>query len=430
MITGLLDNEEIDYSTYQENDQKMPIPDSACLKIFCMPGDKKNIDGYWPKIAAINKQISGPAIIVSKFEDIASYQAGIKEGIYYFLNTPSGKKHILNQIKLLASNTGDAVIEASISDSHLISGESADSTSPLIFSLKNNIHYRSLTKSPPGAGIKKKHAMPYEADNNDVSLEMKNELQRGLDQKEFRLYYQPVIDINKNNLAGFESLIRWKHPVKGIIPPDEFIPAAEKTNLIIPMGYWIIEEAIRQIYHWKNEFIIDQPFKVGINLSAKQFLHEGLSEKIVKEVSKKNLFPENVAFEITESAFMEDMEMANMTLLTLKSKKFPLYLDDFGTGYSSLTYLLHFPVDTIKIDKSFVEWMHIDDQSREIVRSVTSLAHNLNMKVVAEGIESEEHLSMINEFGCDLAQGYFFSKPLPSDEATLFVQKYYKSSYS
>jgi len=130
-----------------------------------------------------------------------------------------------------------------------------------------------------------------------------------------------------------------------------------------------------------------------------------------------NMDPENIIFEITESAFMEDMESANIILLTLKSKKFTLYLDDFGTGYSSLTYLLHFPVDTLKIDKSFVEWMHIDEQSEEIVRSVISLAHNLKMKVVAEGVETEEHLSMIREFKCDYGQGYFFDKPLNSEDA-------------
>jgi len=262
------------------------------------------------------------------------------------------------------------------------------------------------------------------SDSKEIEV-TKKELQKALDQKEFTLYFQPVIDLANNKLAGFESLIRWNHPEKGIVPPDEFIPSSEETGMILPIGNWIIDEALLVLKNWQETFNINSLFKIGINLSAKQFLLEDISESIIKKIEDAKIPPQNVALEITESAFMEDMEQANLALLTFKSKGIPLYLDDFGTGYSSLTYLLHFPVDTLKIDKSFVEWMHIDDQSREIVRSVASLAQNLNMKTVAEGIETIEHAEMARSFGCNLGQGYYFSKPLPLDKATELIAKYF-----
>lgn len=415
-VTQLLNSEGIESFIYEENLQVNLAAGEDLLKIFCLPADRESGRINWPAVSAINGRFAGPALVVSNLSRIESFQSGIREGCLYFISTPSGRKHLLKQIKQLAEVPPDEL-------QNELPGTPGETcyTSPLVFSLQNSIHYRSLKKKPES-----RVPLAENGGTDSVSPEMKTDLERGLREGEFRLYYQPIIDISTNRLSGFESLIRWEHPEKGMIMPDDFIPPAEQTNLIIPMGYWIIEEAVGQIHRWKQEFALDLPFRVGVNLSAKQFLHEGLSDRILHEVKRKNISPENIAFEITESAFMEDMEKANITLLTLKSNHFPLYLDDFGTGYSSLTYLLHFPVDTIKIDKSFVEWIHIDDQSREIVKSVSSLAHNLHMKVVAEGIESEEHLDLIQEYGIDLGQGYFFSKPLSASGATSFIAKYFQ----
>ena len=243
------------------------------------------------------------------------------------------------------------------------------------------------------------------------------------------MYYQPIISLENEKLSGFESLIRWQHPVRGLLPPDSFIPVVERSPLIIPLGFWIIEETTRQLSEWNRLFPSADHLRITINLSARQFLSTELSSKIIDYVESHGLDPSKIGFEITESSFMEDRDTANTTLLTLKGHNFPLYLDDFGTGYSSLSYLLSFPVNVLKIDKSFVEWMHIDEQSSEIVKSVTALAHNMKMQVVAEGIESQEHCSMAKDFGCDYLQGYFFSRPIPSGEAAEFIRNNYDKKF-
>ncbi|HOW83870.1 MAG TPA: EAL domain-containing protein, partial [Spirochaetota bacterium] len=171
------------------------------------------------------------------------------------------------------------------------------------------------------------------------------------------------------------------------------------------------------------EFSFSPPIRVNVNLSARQFVLDELCERIFRIVEEYRVPPESLAFEITESAFMEDMESANLMLLKLKAGKHRIYMDDFGTGYSSLSYLQHFPVDTLKIDKSFVEWMHIDEQSEQIVRAIIDLAHNLKMTVVAEGVEVDEHRDVLKKYGCDYGQGYYFSKPLDVPAARQYLRK-------
>jgi EAL domain-containing protein (putative c-di-GMP-specific phosphodiesterase class I) len=227
-------------------------------------------------------------------------------------------------------------------------------------------------------------------------------------------------------MTGFEALIRWNHPERGLVPPFEFIPIAERLPLIIPLGFWIIEEAVKQLLSWEKKFIFSEPVRIGINISGTQFIHPELSNGIGKIIKEYGANPEYIVFEITESAFMADMEAANFQLLRLKSNRHPIYMDDFGTGYSSLTYLQHFIVDTVKIDRSFVRWMHMDEQSEQIVRSVVGLAHNLRMKVVAEGVEEIQHLAMLRELGCDYGQGYYFSAPLEANEAEEYMLNFYK----
>ncbi|MGL4369434.1 MAG: putative bifunctional diguanylate cyclase/phosphodiesterase, partial [Spirochaetota bacterium] len=250
-------------------------------------------------------------------------------------------------------------------------------------------------------------------------------MRTALERNEFELWYQPVIDLATGSLSGFESLVRWKDADTGrIVMPDRFIPAIENDDIVIPFGFWIIEEACRQIGVWKEKFSCDPPLRVGINLSARQFTCGVLVERIIDIIRRHSVDPAAIALEITESAFMDDMDTANIMLLKLRAEKIRIYLDDFGTGFSSLSYLLHFPVDTIKIDQSFVKWMHADEQSEEIVRSIIGLAHNLKMKVVAEGVEIREHLDMLVRFGCDYIQGYYYSKPLDPAAAGAYIAEH------
>jgi len=263
---------------------------------------------------------------------------------------------------------------------------------------------------------------------NKHKKEIEEHLWEALDKNWFRLHYQPVISMESGRPSGFESLIRIEHPEKGLIPPGDFISVAENSAIIFPLGLWIIEEACRQIEYWKTKFILDTPLRVNINLSAKQFIHPQLTSHIFEIIDKYNIDSTDIGFELTESAFMEDMESANISLLELRSRKFTLYMDDFGTGYSSLSYLMHFPVDIIKIDQSFVKWMHIDEQSETLVKSLVALAHNLGLKVVAEGVDDESHIDILKECGCDYGQGYFFSKPLSSNKADDFLSQYFENS--
>jgi len=254
---------------------------------------------------------------------------------------------------------------------------------------------------------------------------LEKELYRAFGKKEFLLYYQPVISLKNDNLYGFESLIRWQHPERGLVSPDDFIPVAERSKIIVPMGFWIVEAATEQLAQWEKDFNLNKSLHLNVNLSPKQFVSKELFKRVSNILKSNSVLPENIVLEITETAFMENMESANLTLLEFKAMNHHVYMDDFGTGYSSLSYLQHFPVDTLKIDKSFVEWMHIDEQSEMIVKSIIDLAHNLGMKVVAEGVETEEHLVQLKKLGCDFGQGYYFAKPLHPDDAEAYISKFY-----
>ncbi len=267
---------------------------------------------------------------------------------------------------------------------------------------RNALHSR-ICRSDLFDGIRSK---------SEAELVLEKELNAALDNREFSLHYQPIVSFGDGRVNGFEALVRWNHPSRGMIMPADFIPAAERSPLIIPLGFWIIDEAVRQIASWRKSGAVSQSLHVGVNLSASQFVHPELGASIAGILRKHAVPPESIAFEITESAFMMDMESANIQLLKLKSGRHRIYMDDFGTGYSSLSYLQHFPVDTLKIDRSFVRWMHEDEQSEHIVRSIVGLAHNLGLKVVAEGVEEEEHRLMLRELACDYGQGFLFSRPL------------------
>ena len=254
-------------------------------------------------------------------------------------------------------------------------------------------------------------------------LEIETEMRQALERKEFCVHYQPIIDIETENLMGFESLIRWKHPERGMIPPFEFIPVAEENNLILPIGNWILRESCRQLREWQNAYPAASDLTISVNLSCKEFLQTDLVEQINETLRQTGLNPHCLKLEITESHVMENSETAVTMMNRLRSLGVQISLDDFGTGYSSLSYLHRLPVNFLKIDRSFVMRMAESIENEEIVHTIIKLAQNLKMKVIAEGVETAEQLARLKQMKCEYVQGYFFSKPLETEQARLFIEK-------
>jgi EAL domain-containing protein (putative c-di-GMP-specific phosphodiesterase class I) len=215
-------------------------------------------------------------------------------------------------------------------------------------------------------------------------------------------------------IIGFEALVRWQHPQLGLVPPDNFIPLAEETGLIIPIGYWVLSEACRQMRAWQIQFPSDPPLTISVNLSTKQFSQPGLIEQINQIIQETGLEGSNLKLEITESVLMENIQSVTFMLLQLQKMNIQLHLDDFGIGYSSLSYLHRFPSNALKIDRSFVTKIGINGENLEIVQAIITLAQSLNIDVIAEGIETAEQLAQLRAMKCQYAQGYFFSQPLDS----------------
>ncbi|WP_425548607.1 putative bifunctional diguanylate cyclase/phosphodiesterase [Allohahella marinimesophila] len=232
----------------------------------------------------------------------------------------------------------------------------------------------------------------------DDGLELETSLRHALGQAQFVLYYQPQMDIVSGAIVGLEALLRWHHPTQGMIGPDRFIPLAETTGLIVPIGKWVLREACRQCAG-------QQGLRVAVNLSARQLHQEDLVATIRQILDETGMPPSGLELEITESALMYDVESAIGTMEELIELGVSISLDDFGTGYSSLSYLKRFPIDTLKIDKSFIAEVTTDPGSEVIVKTIIVMAHSLGLKVIAEGVESEEQLALLRDRGCDLAQG-------------------------
>jgi diguanylate cyclase (GGDEF)-like protein/PAS domain S-box-containing protein len=248
-------------------------------------------------------------------------------------------------------------------------------------------------------------------------LQIENDLRRAIDRAEFELHYQPIVGINNCALSGFEALIRWRHPERGLISPADFIPVAEETGMIVPIGRWVLQEACRQAAVWQTTFP-DQPICISVNISGRQFSQPDLVDQVTSALRQSKLNPAHLILEITESVVMQNPEVTITMLRRLKDLGLQLNIDDFGTGYSSLSYLQRFPVDTIKIDRSFVTRMSERPENAEIVRTIVALAHNLNMKVTAEGIETPEQLTKLQELHCESGQGYLLSRPLSATAVT------------
>ena len=244
------------------------------------------------------------------------------------------------------------------------------------------------------------------------TMETEADMRRAIEREEFFLLYQPIISTSKFTLAGFEALVRWQHPTRGMISPDDFIPLAEETGLIVPMSLWIMSEVARQCSLWR-EFLPAAPLTVSINISCKHFQQPDLVEQVARVLLETDIDASALKLEITESAMMENTERTADKLKGLRALGIELSLDDFGTGYSSLSYLHRFPLDTLKIDRSFVSHLDEEGEHYEIVRTIVTLAKSLRMKTIAEGVETEKQFIKLQELGCDYAQGFFFSKPLP-----------------
>ena len=249
-------------------------------------------------------------------------------------------------------------------------------------------------------------------------LKLETDLRRASDRQEFLLYYQPVVSLQSGRIAGFEALLRWQHPERGLISPGESLPVAEEIGLLIPIGQWVLQNALRQLRAWQVEFPVTPPLSMSVNLSCKQFLQSGELLTIVDETLKETgLDPRSLALEVTETVMMENAEAALATLAQLKDRQLRISIDDFGTGYSSLSYLQRLPIDNLKIDQSFVAEMKSAGESLEIVRSIITLAHSLGKQVIAEGVETGEQLALLRSLGCEYGQGFFFSKPLETEAA-------------
>ena len=253
-------------------------------------------------------------------------------------------------------------------------------------------------------------------------MQLELDLRKAIEHDEFQVYYQPIVSLDTGRIRGFEALVRWQHPQRGLISPAEFIPLAEETRMILPIGHSVLRQACRQMHAWQVHFGASAPSMISVNLSSKQLAHPDLVEQIHKIVRETSLDACHLKLEITESSFMDDLEAAIAVLAQLKSTGIQLSLDDFGTGYASLSYLYRLPIDTLKIDRSFVSRMGVKGKDSEIVGTIISLAHNLNLDVVAEGVETAEQLAQLQALGCEYGQGYYFSKPVPAEAANALIE--------
>ncbi len=253
-------------------------------------------------------------------------------------------------------------------------------------------------------------------------LRLESELRQAVERDQLRLHYQPEIDLPSGEIIGFEALVRWNHPIRGVVPPVEFITLAEETGEIISIGKWVLREACRQAAEWRDSLFIDRPFTMAVNLSANEFLEPGLAWEVLRVLRETGLDPASLRIEITESVLLDDSAVTNDIFLELKRIGVELAIDDFGTGYSSLSYLRQLPADVLKIDRSFVSDVDHDEREASIVRAVVRVAEALGMRVVAEGIEREEQARFLAGIGCESGQGYHFARPAEADVTAALVR--------
>lgn len=247
-------------------------------------------------------------------------------------------------------------------------------------------------------------------------LEIENSLRRALERRELRVFYQPKVSLVTGRIVGVESLIRWEHPDRGMLVPGAFIGIAEETGLIVPIGLWVLEQSCRQVLRWQAELPQIGALNVAVNLSGRQLSHPDLVADVAGVLESTGIDPKQVELEVTESVLMDDVEASSVTLSELRDLSVHLSVDDFGTGYSSLAYLRRFPVDKLKVDRSFVSGLGQDESDSAIVAAVINLAHTLGLEAVAEGVETADQLLGLRQLGCDLAQGFYMARPMPDEQ--------------
>jgi EAL domain-containing protein (putative c-di-GMP-specific phosphodiesterase class I) len=254
-------------------------------------------------------------------------------------------------------------------------------------------------------------------------LRLETDLRRALELGEFRVHYQPIVSLQSGRIVGFEALSRWQRP-EGLLLPAHFIQIAEETGIILPMNRLLLREACLQLRAWHSEFPCDPPLTISVNVTPREFAQPDLAAQINTILVEVGTHPSSVNVEITETIAMADPQRSSLVLSELKALGVHISIDDFGTGYSSLSRLQGFPVDSLKIDRAFISKIDTDNETSEIVRIIIMLAHNLGLKVVAEGAETAEHVSLLKQLKCELVQGYFFARPGDYGAAHTLLSKY------
>ena len=240
------------------------------------------------------------------------------------------------------------------------------------------------------------------------------DLRKALERGELEVYYQPIINLQSKQLLGTEALLRWNHPQRGLLYPEKFIPIAEQSELIVQIGEWVLLTACRQLKAWREQYGLK--IYMAVNMSTRQFNYKTFTKSLMDALEESGLSPNLLTLELTESLLMDGDREAVSKLLSFKEMGIHLSIDDFGTGYSSLSYLSRFPIDLLKIDKSFVHDLQIDQTNQYLTEAMITMAHGLQIKVIAEGIETQNELEFLRDQGCDAVQGYYFSKPLPAEQ--------------
>ncbi len=423
-----------DVAFERDDIQQKAAHHNYALVFYLPPPPGRPPRGVWAFLKEYSRQV--PVLFCAPADyTVQDYDLWLEAGMDHFLSLPVTKAQLLATIQAVltekngvspgGNETGN--ISFRLSGDREIDGITPVRLGHVVTSAFDNCaHHQQVLKKI----YKKTHIIEEVLlSTSSVShrtkerISREEELMAAIEKRQLEMYYQPIVSLSSGRITGFESLIRWKHPERGYVSPAEFIPLAEETGLILPIGLLAVEMTVAQLAGWNEGVRNHDPVSASVNLSTVQFINPKLADQIEEIVDAQKIEREYLRFEITESAIMADMESANIMLLKLKSKKHKLYMDDFGTGYSSLSYLRHFPVDVLKIDQSFVKWMGVDEESDTIVKTIIELAHNLRMEVVAEGIETEEHMRLLREMNCDYGQGYFFSKPVDALSATELLRE-------
>ena len=255
-------------------------------------------------------------------------------------------------------------------------------------------------------------------------MDLETALCRALEYNELRVHYQPIVDVRAGRIKSFEALVRWQHPKRGLVPPNDFIPLAEETGLIVAIGEWVLEESCRQLREWRDAGLVPADLSINVNIASLQLQRHGFVETVAEILERHQLEASSLNLEITESSVVQGSEHAEATLHELRQLGVGLHLDDFGTGYSSLSHLRQLPITTIKIDRTFISEMNLET-NREIVRVIVSLAQTLKLGLICEGVETQQQLEWLQEMGCSKVQGYLFSKPVPAEAALRLLEHSY-----